>query len=159
MLYEKVGRVYFGMFADTLICWSHSIICTEFCVKWLYYYRCLKDKDNRKQLDNVNVSVVGTNIGTMTNADGIFSLKVTETGMFDRYVSNIRFKDETLEDVLRVINKESSFWQIETSSPVLNKKKLTVEFFNNSPESVAELVCWTFGLKCIRQGNKLILSQ
>lgn len=60
-------------------------------------------------MDNVNVSVVGTNIGTMTNADGIFSLKVTETGMFDRYVSNIRFKDETLEDVLRVINKESSF--------------------------------------------------
>ncbi|WP_180949201.1 carboxypeptidase-like regulatory domain-containing protein [Bacteroides cutis] len=69
----------------------------------------VKDKDNRKKLDNVNVSVVGTNIGTMTNADGIFSLKVTETGMFDRYVSNIRFKDETLEDVLRVINKESSF--------------------------------------------------
>lgn len=30
----------------------------------------VKDKDNRKKLDNVNVSVVGTNIGTMTNADG-----------------------------------------------------------------------------------------
>ena len=35
----------------------------------------VKDKDNRKKLDNVNVSVVGTNIGTMTNADGDDMLK------------------------------------------------------------------------------------
>ncbi len=38
----------------------------------------VKNKDSRKKLENVNVSVVGTNIGTVTNADGTFSLKVTE---------------------------------------------------------------------------------
>ena len=89
-------------------------------------------------------------------------LQLSETGysaQFNRYVSNIRFKDEPLENVLQVINKESSHWQIETASPVLNKKKLTVEFSNNSPEAVAELICWTFNLKCDRQGNKLILSE
>lgn len=38
----------------------------------------VKNKDSRKKLENVNVSVAGTNIGTVTNADGTFSLKVTE---------------------------------------------------------------------------------
>ena len=82
------------------------------------------------------------------------SLLVSETEnpeLFDRYTSNIRFKDECLEDVLRAINKESAGWQIEAASPTLGKRRLTVEFSNNSPESVAELICWTFDLKCTRQ--------
>lgn len=89
-------------------------------------------------------------------------LLVSETKhpeLFDRYIQNIRFKDECLEDVLRAINKESSHWQIETDSPELGKKRLTVAFSNNSPESVAQLICWTFNLKCSRQENKLILSE
>lgn len=42
----------------------------------------VKNKDSRKKLENVNVSVVGNNIGTVTNADGTFSLKVAETEAF-----------------------------------------------------------------------------
>ncbi|ADV43748.1 carboxypeptidase-like regulatory domain-containing protein [Bacteroides helcogenes] len=42
----------------------------------------VKNKDSRKRLENVNVSIVGTNIGTVTNADGTFSLKVTTTAAF-----------------------------------------------------------------------------
>ena len=34
----------------------------------------VKNKDSRKKLENVNVSVVGNNIGTVTNADGTFSV-------------------------------------------------------------------------------------
>ena len=37
----------------------------------------VKDKETRKVLANVNVSVQGTNIGTVTNADGVFSLKAS----------------------------------------------------------------------------------
>ena len=42
----------------------------------------VKNKDSRKKLENVNVSVVGNNIGTVTNADGTFSLKVAEAEAF-----------------------------------------------------------------------------
>lgn len=42
----------------------------------------VKNKDNRRKLENVNISVVGSNIGTVTNADGTFSLKVTEAEAF-----------------------------------------------------------------------------
>ena len=97
---------------------------------------------------------------TVTLQSGELLLSKTEhPELFDRYIKNIRFKDECLENVLRAINKESSDWQIETASPALGKRRLTVEFANNSPESVAELICWTFNLKCARQGNKLILSE
>ncbi|WP_291584606.1 carboxypeptidase-like regulatory domain-containing protein [Bacteroides sp.] len=38
----------------------------------------VRNKDDRKKLENVNVSIPGTNIGTVTNSDGVFSLKIKE---------------------------------------------------------------------------------
>lgn len=38
----------------------------------------VKDKETRQVLANVNVSVQGSNVGTVTNADGVFSLKVSQ---------------------------------------------------------------------------------
>ena len=34
----------------------------------------VKDKENKKKLENVNVSVPCTNIGPVTNSDGVFAL-------------------------------------------------------------------------------------
>ena len=89
-------------------------------------------------------------------------LQLSETGdsdEFRQYTKNIRFKDECLEDILRVVNAEASALQIQTASPVLSKRKLTIEFENNSPETVAELICWALSLKCSRESDKLILSE
>ena len=38
----------------------------------------VKDKESRKELPNVNISVEGSNVGTVTNADGEFTLKLSE---------------------------------------------------------------------------------
>ena len=38
----------------------------------------VKDKESRKALTNVNIAVQGSNVGTVTNADGVFSLKVSQ---------------------------------------------------------------------------------
>ena len=35
----------------------------------------VKDKETRKALANVNIAVLGSNIGTVTNTDGVFSQK------------------------------------------------------------------------------------
>lgn len=40
----------------------------------------VKDKQNRKTLEYVNVSISGSSIGTVTNADGEFSLKIEDAG-------------------------------------------------------------------------------
>jgi hypothetical protein len=39
----------------------------------------VKDKESRKGLANVNISVIGSNVGTITNTDGEFSLKLSKT--------------------------------------------------------------------------------
>ena len=44
---------------------------TEFTVSGV-----VRDKENRKKLENVAVSLVGTPIGTVTNSEGVFSLKI-----------------------------------------------------------------------------------
>lgn len=78
---------------------------------------------------------------------------------WSRHTRNIRFKDQCLEDILRVVNASASDLQIQTSTPDLGKRKLTIEFENNSPETVAELISWALSLKCSREGNRLILSE
>ena len=40
----------------------------------------VKDKQNRKTLEYVNVSVPGTSVGTVTNADGEFSWRCSPKG-------------------------------------------------------------------------------
>ena len=45
----------------------------------LSFMGVVKDKETRKTLANVNISIQGTNVGTVTNADGVFSLKFSES--------------------------------------------------------------------------------
>lgn len=85
--------------------------------------------------------------------------KTKDSVAFGRYMQNIRFKDECLEDVLRVVNAESSGLQIQTASPNLDKRTLTIEFRDNSPETIAELICGALRLRYSHDGNKLILSE
>lgn len=63
----------------TFLCLNSTpLLAQDAAVNDLIITGVVKNKDSRKKLENVNVSVVGTNIGTVTNADGTFSLKVTE---------------------------------------------------------------------------------
>ena len=78
---------------------------------------------------------------------------------FDRYMKDIRFKDEPLENVLKVINMGDPALQIKLNSPQLGNRKLTVAFSNHSPELAAELICAALNLKCVRQDKLLILSE
>lgn len=78
--------------------------------------------------------------------------------MFERYWNHIRFKDERLGNILRVMNQNSTGPQIQTSA-ALEERKLTVEFAHNSPESVAELIGQALGLKCTRQEGVIKLSE
>ena len=39
----------------------------------------IKDKQSKKKLEYVNISIPGTTIGTVTNEDGEFALKVKES--------------------------------------------------------------------------------
>lgn len=67
----------------------------------------VKDKESRKELANVNIAVVGSNVGTVTNADGVFSLKVSQEELSRGVVvshlgyQNVTVSAETLTDERR----------------------------------------------------------
>lgn len=94
----------------------------------------VKNKDNRKKLENVNISVVGTNIGTVTNADGAFSLKLTEAEA-DRglEISHIGYLNARLS--MAEIEKKSNLtvWMI--PAPNLLSE---IVVYGNAPRAIVE---------------------
>ena len=57
------------------------------------------------------------------------------------------------------MNLSTDSLQIQVDSPTLAERKLTVEFSDESPEMVANLIAGALNLKCIRQGNIYNLSE
>lgn len=73
---KKLVGITFGwlmafLLLDVSPLWAQDEVESYFTVTGI-----VKNKDNKRKLENVNVSVPGTNIGTVTNADGVFSLKI-----------------------------------------------------------------------------------
>lgn len=79
-----------------------------------------------------------------------------DPALFDRYTKRIRFKDEKLGNILRVINLQNPDIQLETT-PELWNRTLTVTFSNDTPEAMAELICLALDLKKTRQDNMILL--
>ena len=72
----------------------------------------VKDKETRQALANVNISVQGSNIGTVTNADGVFSLKASldELGR-GVVVSHLGYQNALVSaDVLTAEGKRPTIW-------------------------------------------------
>lgn len=89
-----------------------------------------------------------------------WQLSATENPrLFDRYTTSMRFKDQRLGDILRVINRQTPEVQLQTSPAALGERLLTVTFSNNSPEAMAELICLALNLKCTPQEGILMLTE
>ena len=71
----------------------------------------IKDQETHKKLENVNISLVGTNIGTVSNADGTFSLKIpAEWGNSDLEFSHLGYLNTRLS---------SDAWRKQPYQPVV----------------------------------------
>ena len=95
----------------------------------------IKDKDSRKELGNVNIVLVGSNIGTVSNAEGGFSLRVPQEhlqkGLVISHIgySNVRVSVEDL------MNKDKEF-VIWMSPSTMLLKELNV--FGGDPRELVE---------------------
>lgn len=77
---------------------------------------------------------------------------------FSDYTRRIQFKDERLGDILHVINLEYPKMPLKTTDDLENRR-LTVSFYNNSPATMAELICAALKLKCTQQNNIWMISE
>ena len=62
----------------TMLWLGNSVMCAQDAGDYLTIVGMVKDSHNKKSLENVNVSVQGTNVGTVTNAEGKFTLRVNK---------------------------------------------------------------------------------
>lgn len=94
----------------------------------------IKNKDNKKKLENVNVSVPGTNIGTVTNADGVFSLKIKRSEPAQELtVSHIGFLNSRISLKGQDDTSDLTVWM----SPYSNLLGEIV-VFGNTPRALVE---------------------
>ena len=82
MPYEKLCRIYTWVFVCILIFGYHPVDGAGRGSERARHHRYGQEQGQQEETRNVNVSVVGNNIGTVTNADGTFSLKVAEAEAF-----------------------------------------------------------------------------
>ncbi len=76
---KNVEKYLVGWLAVCLLLCSSPVWAQGDAGDYLTIVGMVKDKQNKKALENVNVSVHGSNIGTVTNAEGEFALKLKKT--------------------------------------------------------------------------------
>lgn len=96
---------------------------------------------------------------TVTIRSQQFIVASTDKDHLNSYFKHIRFKDETLANILKVMNLNAGASQIYLASPSLGERKLTVEFSDEPSELVARLIAGALGVECIRQGKALLLKE
>ena len=76
---KNVEKHLVGWLSVWLLLCSYPVWAQGDAGDYLTIVGMVKDKQNKKALENVNVSVHGSNIGTVTNAEGEFALKIKKT--------------------------------------------------------------------------------
>lgn len=108
------------------------------------------------KIDQRSVYVEAGETALFKNA-GLHTLPTTDLEQFDSYLQYIHFKDQTLYDIVRIINENAGEVQLKVA-PELNDRRVTVTFRENTPEEMAQILCSGFNLKLHKQQNILYLN-
>lgn len=108
----------------------------------------------KKDKQTVNVKAGET---VLLQSESFRKLQSDSEDIFSGYNGNIHFKDETLENIVQVINMNSDSVKLNIS-PELNNRTLTVTFSEDSPSTMAELIAIALNLNINREENMITLS-
>jgi ferric-dicitrate binding protein FerR (iron transport regulator) len=95
---------------------------------------------------------------TVTLADNRLRVGQTDKDKRATGIERIRFKDETLGNILRVINRNESGLLLQTTSSLENRQ-LTATFDNEGPEAIAGLICAVFNLQWRKENNVVLIFE
>lgn len=93
------------------------------------------------------------------------SLQVAPTidiTQFSRYSDQMHFKDERLSDVINVINRMTNSGAQGVTISLdknLEERKLTATFTDNSPESIAQMICIALNLKYETKEDAILIYE
>lgn len=109
------------------------------------------------RLDNGESSFVKAGETVILNKNLFLKSPTSDMDQFAQYTERIQFKDETLANIVRVINRMSS-QPVQLSSSELENRRLTVSFYDNSPAAMTELICLALGLTSEQKEDTLVIS-
>ncbi len=77
---------------------------------------------------------------------------------FAQYTEKMHFKDERLDNIVKVINKMSDIPVAFADSSLMNKK-ITITFLNNTPSDMVDLLCIPMGLNPTNNGDSILIDK
>jgi ferric-dicitrate binding protein FerR (iron transport regulator) len=107
--------------------------------------------------DGKNVRVNAGETATL-HSDVLQTLQISDFDFFDEYLTHVSFKDQSLSDIVRIINESTNSIQVKVS-PELGDRLITGTFSNTSPETMVELICTVLNLQPIRQQNTIYIAR
>ncbi len=109
---------------------------------------------------NNNEREVRVKAGETVKLEGDKFLKrqTTDIRQFDQYTKQLRFKDEKLGNILRVMNMKSSKVKLCTL-PDLENRTMTVSFSTETPDEIAELICLALNLHASKRNQIITISE
>ena len=81
----------------------------------------------------------------------------TDRKLFAQYAEKICFKDESLENIVNVINKMSDK-TIRITDDSLKNREITIPFSNNTVEEMVGLLCEVLDLKYTDDGKEIVIG-
>jgi ferric-dicitrate binding protein FerR (iron transport regulator) len=101
-----------------------------------------------KVSDKANGDMVIVKAGERVTMQGNHFYKTAnpDLSLFSRYTSNMRFKDEPLESIIRVINQNGT-QPVVLKGEALKQDRLNVRFYNNNVESMTHIISIALHLK------------
>jgi outer membrane receptor protein involved in Fe transport len=98
------------------------------------------DKSNNESLIGANVILLGTNFGSSTDLDGVFSIKAVPSGTYDLKVSFVSYNPVTIQNVIVGDGKETIInVTLEPTSTNLAEVVITADMIKSSEGAVLNI--------------------
>lgn len=102
--------------------------------------------------------IVNAGETALFDSGNLWKSQTTDVDQFSSYLKQIHFKDQALFNVVEMINQNSDTVQLELTPGVANRL-LTVSFSNDTPYTMAQLICLALDLRFEQQKNKIVIFQ
>lgn len=112
-----------------------------------------------KVTSKINNQSVFVNAGetALLQAADLRTLLTSDREQFNAYLRHIHFKDQSLSDIIRIINENTDSVQLKLA-PEVGDRQVTITFQENTAEDMAQILCLAFNLKLSKKHNILYIN-
>ncbi len=110
--------------------------------------------------ENVGGESIVVSVGQSVKSVGnhLHKFLNTDQNIFDHYIAKMRFKDETLANIVHVINQNNHTFVV-LKGNLLKSNRLNVQFYNNNVDEMTQIITLALNLKREIRQDTIYISQ